>query len=491
MEKNNINNSKGISLTTKIAIIVTAFLLVLISVYIGVAVYYNGHFFPNTEINRIDVSKLTADDAKALIKSKVEKYNINISDKNGITYTLTGDDIKCEYNDSQEIEKLLENQNSFGWPVGIFKKDNLDMDVSITYDTKALTSSLANLSLFSSDSIVEPENASLELKNNEYVIVDAVEGNKPILENIVETVSKAVDSMQTSITLTDDDYEHPQVTSDDEILTKCLSDIQKYTSVDFEYTIEGNEEKLDKATLNNFIIVNDDYSVSLDDNKIAAYVQQLASKYNTYGDVRKFKTSVGDTVEIGGGDYGWIIDKESESAQLKEDILNGKSVKREPEYTQRAYVEGTDDIGSTYVEIDYTNQHLYYYVKGKLSMDTGIISGNLSASNGSPDGVFKIITKKSPSVLVGETYRTEVEYFIPFAYDVGIHDASWQSDSSFGTDFYKTSGSHGCINVPPSFAAALYDVIEIGTPVIAYYRDPVKLTNEGASISNAYSYSAN
>ena len=36
------------------------------------------------------------------------------------------------------------------------------------------------------------------------------------------------------------------------------------------------------------------------------YVQQLASKYNTFGRKRSFKTSSGDTIEIGGGDYGWV-----------------------------------------------------------------------------------------------------------------------------------------------------------------------------------------
>ena len=34
-------------------------------------------------------------------------------------------------------------------------------------------------------------------------------------------------------------------------------------------------------------------------------------------------------------------------------------------------------------------------------------------------------------------------------YNIGIHDASWRD--TFGGTIYKTSGSHGCINVPPAF----------------------------------------
>ena len=37
-------------------------------------------------------------------------------------------------------------------------------------------------------------------------------------------------------------------------------------------------------------------------------------------------------------------------------------------------------------------------------------------------------------------------------------------------------------------ATKLYEMIEVGTPVIAYYREEVRLTAENTKISNAYSY---
>ena len=53
-----------------------------------------------------------------------------------------------------------------------------------------------------------------------------------------------------------------------------------------------------------------------------------------------------------------------------------------------------------------------------------------------------------------------------------------------------TSGSHGCVNAPFETARALYEMVEVGTPVVAYYREPVVLTNNAAKQSNAYSYQA-
>ena len=48
----------------------------------------------------------------------------------------------------------------------------------------------------------------------------------------------------------------------------------------------------------------------------------------------------------------------------------------------------------------------------------------------------------------------------------GLHDATWRS--SFGGDIYKYSGSHGCVNLPPSKAGELYDLISVGTIVIIH-----------------------
>jgi hypothetical protein len=233
--------------------------------------------------------------------------------------------------------------------------------------------------------------------------------------------------------------------------------------------------------------VDKEGNVSVNDEKLTQYVQNLASTYNTYGKTRSFKTSKGDTIKIGGGTYGYVIDKSGEKEQLLEDLSGGKPVEREPVYELRGLHRGDNDIGDTYVEIDYTNQHLWFYKDGELVTETDIVSGNISRGNGSSDGVFPVGYKARNQTLVGENYSSDVDFFIQFSYNVGIHDASWRS--TFGGQIYKTSGSHGCINVPRKIASKIYDEIEAGIPVVAYYRDSVKLTAYNNRIDNAYSYS--
>ena len=55
---------------------------------------------------------------------------------------------------------------------------------------------------------------------------------------------------------------------------------------------------------------------------------------------------------------------------------------------------------------------------------------------------------------------------MPFNGGIGFHDANWRGE--FGGAIYKTNGSHGCVNLPPSKAAALYELVYKGMPVICY-----------------------
>ncbi len=53
---------------------------------------------------------------------------------------------------------------------------------------------------------------------------------------------------------------------------------------------------------------------------------------------------------------------------------------------------------------------------------------------------------------------------MPFYGSYGLHDAKWRG--SFGGDIYTYAGSHGCVNLPYSFAQKLYNAIDYWTPVL-------------------------
>lgn len=462
-------------------------ILLLAAVYFGLAFYFSSHFFFRTKINGWKVGGMNLQKAEEQVGDGVEDYLLTVFDRNEGKHHVYGKDIDCAYVPDGSVEKLLKKQNHFKWIVAIFRPREDEVPVTMEYKEELISGAVADMDCFQEENITEPENASIELGEDGYYVEPEEMGSKMIFENVLDKVKKAVSAGDTSVTLTDEDYVNPEITRESTVITEAMDKIEKYECAVINYEIKDYEEKLEKEQIRDFIQVDENFNVTLKEDEIEKYVQGLASKYNTYADVRSFQTSSGDTIEIGGGDYGWILNKPKEEEQIKEDLEGGKPVSREPIYSQRPFVEGKDDIGNTYIEIDYTKQHLWYYEDGKLVTETDVVTGNISQDNGSPDGVFKIVYKDSPAVLKGEDYESNVTYFMPFAYNVGIHDASWRN-GEFGGEIYKTSGSHGCINAPLEVAKILYEKVKVGTPVIAFYREKVELTAENAKISNAFSY---
>lgn len=461
--------------------------VVILGTYIGFCVYFHSHFFNRTQIEDIAVGGMTAEEAAEAISNEVSDYLLTVSDRDGNKYQILGVDFDYQYEPKGEEEHLIDEQNVFLWPFRLNKTKLINMEKSISFDQDKLLQQVDGMECFLPEHMIKPTDAYIVCGEEGYELIPEQQGSYLIKDKVAALITDAVDSGLTELKLPDDVYEKPEVTQKDPKLTECMDKINAFFGARIQYDIQGADEVVDQSVISQWITVDDNYQVTFDEGKVADYVQQLAYKYNTYGDEREFKTTMGGTVTIGGGDYGWVIDKEAEAAQLMEEVKNGEVITREPNYSQRAVVSGLEDIGDTYLEIDYTNQHLYYYEQGELQMDTDIVSGNISRGNGSPDGVFKIVYKKSPAVLKGEDYESNVDYFMVFAYNVGVHDASWRH-GKFGGQIYKTSGSHGCINVSEEAAAKLYSMIEKDTPVIAYYREEVQLTAENTKISNAYSY---
>ena len=478
--------SKKHRTVTIVAAVILLLLIALGGVFYAGVRHYRTHFFPGTQMSGVDVSELTAEEANEKIARFVADYLLTIECREDKKYDITGPSIEYSYVPNGEIEQILEQQDAWNWIALRKTTKETEITLDTTFDEDLLEEEIRQLPCMQEDQMVAPEDARIEWVDDGYELVPEVMGTTLTFDKVLPLVKDAVTEGVTKLDLSDA-YENPSIYSTDERLNECMDTIEKYYGSSITYTFGKQDPyELTNSTIQSWLTVDEDYQVSVDDDKVTNFVQQLASTYNTYADPREFKTSMGDKITIGGGDYGWVIDKDKEKEQIYEDLAEGGHIEREPVYQQTAKRHGADDIGSTYVEIDYTNQHLWYYEDGELVLDTDIVSGNLSRNNGSPDGVFKIVYKQRDATLVGEDYSSAVKYFMPFAYNVGIHDASWRS--SFGGKIYLTGGSHGCINIPEDKAETLYGTLEVGTPVVAYYREKVYLTAENARISNAYSY---
>lgn len=437
------------------------------AIYLGVAAYSANHFNFGTKINGVNVGGKSVTEAEETLSSQIQSYKLELDERGDTKEEIKGTDIGLKY-DGDKIKELKDSQSSLGWIATLFKKNNPETSKIYSYDEDLLNKALNNLSCVKNKSASNPKNASLEYKDGSYQIVDEVLGNKINKDALHDNVIDAISNGKSSINLdTDNSYENPKYTSKSEEVAKAKDTLNKYVTLKVTYDSHGKTEVLDGDTIHNWLGVDDNMEVSFDESKVKNYVNKVASIYNTFGNTRDFVTSSKKTVQVSGGNYGWIVNKSKEVKDLIDAVKGGQDVTKEPAYSQTAVTKDSNDIGDTYVEVNLTKQHVWFYKKGALVVDGDVVTGNVSNNTGTPVGTYVLNYKEKNATLKGEDYSSPVDYWMPFNGNVGLHDASWRN-GVFGGKIYMTSGSHGCVNCPYNLAKTIFENIDAGTPVIVY-----------------------
>lgn len=448
--------------------------------YGGISYYFTDRFFEGTWINGVDCSQKTAYEVEQLMAEKLSEYSIEVSSRNIAAQTIRGEDIDYQYMSTGEILQLLKKQKPYEWIRGLYEQKSYTVSENVGYNKTLLQEQLKSLNCAQAENQVEPENAYVAFQDNQFVIVPETEGSKLNIKEAYKLLDAAVEANEASIDFSDnqDAYVSAEVTQDDPALQSALEACNNYTKASITYTFGDQSTTLDGNTIKDWLQFDEKGQLVWDDNSfqqhVADYVAQLAATYDTVGTEREFQATSGRTVYVSSSVYGWKIDQAAETAQLSQEIQSGTQTTREPVYSQTANAYGVNDLGNTYIEVDLSEQHMYYYQDGENIFESDFVSGNMSyADRQTHAGIFTLYYKKSPDVLRGgqkgtaNYYEQPVQYWMPFDGGIGFHDADWRDE--FGGDIYLTSGSHGCINLPPENAEVLYDLIQYDVPIVCFY----------------------
>ena len=445
--------------------------------YGGISYYFTDRFFEGTWINGVDCSQKTAYEVEQLMAEKLSEYSIEVSSRNIAAQTIRGEDIDYQYMSTGEILQLLKKQKPYEWIRGLYEQKSYTVCENVGYNKTLLQEQLKSLNCAQAENQVEPENAYVAFRDNQFVIVPETEGSKLNIKEAYKLLDAAVEANEASIDFSDnqDAYVSAEVTQDDPALQSALEACNNYTKASITYTFGDQSTTLDGNTIKDWLQFDEKGQLVWDDNSfqqhVADYVAQLAATYDTVGTEREFQATSGRTVYVSSSVYGWKIDQAAETAHLSQEIQSGTQTTREPVYSQTANAYGVNDLGNTYIEVDLSEQHMYYYQDGVNIFESDFVSGNMSyADRQTHAGIFTLYYKKSPDVLRGgqkgtaNYYEQPVQYWMPFDGGIGFHDADWRDE--FGGDIYLTSGSHGCINLPPENAEVLYDLIQYDLSLI-------------------------
>ena len=456
-EKKGINRKKLIITGACIAGAIAA-------VYLGGAAFYRSHFFIGTSIGSTDISNMTIAEAAAAIEKDMDNYSFTFFEKDGKQEVITGEEIHLTHGAAEGLDELNRRQNPFAWPVSV-KAQTYPLSASITYDEDALYNRITEMDFMAKTrESIAGRAQDIHYKDGAYTI--DYEGADEIvsLVGLYNKVKPKIYGLYQGMSLEKEDC-YEDITQEDTI-KGVLSMLNKYVGTKVTYVGGNSPAHLDGSTINEWITVTDDYLIRIDENKTKEYVDTLAAGYDSVGKAHTFHTTGGSDITVSGGNYGWRVNRNQEASTLLDIIRGGETVEREPIFAQTANVHGANDIGNTYVEISIGAQHMWYYKDGALVTSSDVVTGNTSNGRATPTGVYRIAYKARNTVLRGADYESPVSFWMPFNGGIGLHDATWRG--SFGGSIYRGGGSHGCVNLPPSVAATLYNSISPGTPVIVY-----------------------
>lgn len=447
------------------AIVASALLLV----YIVGFIYYGNKLCARTTIKDIDCSGLTISEAEDAIRKRVEDYKLEIVDYDGNIEYIYGKDIDIDVNIEGRLDSIYDKQKPGLWFTYLFKDSSYDLEAMISYDNDKLIEKINQLSACDESKMIEPQDAhvAFDESTNEYYINEGSMGNVILKDVLTSTIMQHITAMSDSVNLVDAGcYRLQELTADDPLLQEQLELVKKHGMIEINMSFGEQIEKLDIVTIASWLSDGSDGQRVASSEKVTEYVTELAAKYDTIDKDRTLHTTYGYDVTVVKGDYGWKMDVDATVAKITSAIVQGGVHDIEPVWTQKAHAFGTTDWGKTYIEVNITKQHLYYYKEGELVVESDFVSGTVSKGRSTPVGIYYIKFKKSPSILRGINWETPVTYWMPFFDGCGLHDATWRG--SFGGTIYYYNGSHGCLNMPYNNVKTIYENIEAGVPILIY-----------------------
>ena len=342
--------------------------------YVFLAVYYQNRFYPGTVINDNSYGGKKIEDAKEIIKKNSEGYVLTIKEKDDKTEIISGESIKLQYRNDKELNKIKDKQNSWLWPIQIFRDKNYTVSIEHSYDETSFKQAVSQLVCMQDANMTLPQDAKMEDDGTTYQVVPEAEGTALDKEKTIEVLKKAVDEGKTEISLTEEDcYLKPAVLQSDEGLVKEAERLNKLTATEITVNFGNEKETVTRDMLKSWLVKGEDGTYTFDVNLVKPVVIGWSEKYNTYGKPRDFKTTGGEIVHLTTGDYGWRLWQDKTTDALIAALNAGQSGELEPTWLYKGQTHEGNDINGTYVEISIDQQRMWFYKNGTCLVDLSLI----------------------------------------------------------------------------------------------------------------------
>ncbi|MGO2952847.1 MAG: L,D-transpeptidase family protein [Lactobacillus sp.] len=442
----------------------TSLLLLVGLAYLVFTSYYSSRFLPGTHLAGQDVSQIEVKAATAKVERVARNRQFVFEDQDRIVGQISARQLGLQHELARFVSQQMQTQQAWRFK----HATGVQRNQVTQYDTKAASTFVNQLVANQNKRRRPAQDAMIVNGPKGFRLQKEVSGNQLDGALVRDRLSRVISTGKTRISLTGA-YLKPAVTANSPKLQASFNRLKRIGQMTGVYRLAGRKITLSGQMIRSFW--DDlDGKIQLNQDKLNQYVTQLNRRYATYNKTRTFKSTKRGNVKVPAGIYGWSLNVPAETVNLRQAILAGKSFDRTPLIQGSGYHADGTDIGSSYVEVDKQNQHMWVYLDGKLRLDTAVVTGK--PHQATPSGVFYVWAKKRNEVLRGfnddgSRYNSKVSYWMPIdTTGVGLHDSPWQP--RYGGDWYLQHGSHGCVNTPPAIMKVLYQLVPTGTPVVVF-----------------------
>ena len=462
-------------------LIVLMLAALLIAAAAGMEHRYQDRFYRETRIMGTDVSHLTAPEATDRLYAAAEASRIVLRDGRGAELcALDLGDLLSREDLAALCAALMEEQHA-GQPLLAWLRspgsEYYPRPLEALTDERA--AAVLENALYGSAARREPRNAELVLTDTGFQVIPEENGNLVDVDRAAAALTAAVRTVDrfTGVPAAVDAGDVrilPEITVHDNAIRHQSRWLASYLDTRISLSFRNGKEYAltpeDIWSVSAVSLTDTTARAEPDPELVAELVDRLADEYGVDGVFAKF-FHTSETREYNYyrvGDTGWKMDREALAREVYGAIRAQADAVLAPDYDYTWYWENYYNCGNTYLEISLDNQYMWYYVDGKLLVETPVVTGDLATHHGTHRGFFWIVHKTTDTTLSGPTWNDHVDYWMPFDIpnEIGLHDSSWRDE--YGGDIYISDGSHGCVNTPLEAMGMIYDNIRVGTPVIIY-----------------------
>lgn len=470
-----------------VAIVIAGAIAIVLAVslfagYQAIAAEYNDKFLPGTVIQSVDVSELTLDEAVDEVSHQLSDAKVSIVETGHDTVEITGADIGLSPI-PDEMERILSEQNKGEWlPREIMSQKNEveSHPVGLQYDTDAVNQIAEKIECADAGKRTAPEDAKVVFDDDKqsYIVEEGAPGDLVDKDLLLSAISKTAANGGGEIHV-DELYAKPSISSDDERLQSACAEMNRILDKKITYNIDmiDDAETIPREKLVKFLTLDKDLSPTVKEKPVRKWLREIGVKYDTAGSTRTYTTAYGKEATLPGGSYGWITDEDAMLPVIIEDILSADdTVDKDFLYQQEAAgTKDGDEWGDRYVDLDLTDQKVRLVEDGKVVAEYETVTGSDNDRMRTPTGAWQIYFMQRDFTMVGDDYNGDgksdysitVPVFAGFVSGCGFHPSADRSNWS-PTAWRNGAGSHGCANMHPADAEAVYEFVEMGTPVLVH-----------------------